>query len=147
MPIVSSPFEDGEVSRLLRHTFHTKCSDTTERTSLRPHAHRGTGHDGTRRAAQGKYSDHAMWAPTMRPPQGTRTSCCGGLLWATKNASYLSYLNSLGANDGVDMFSWDNKLAGARVLLSRVRNTNTHHNFHERATPSSATTCSRACVT
>lgn len=43
------------------------------------------------------------------------------LLWATKNSSYLNYLTSLGANDGVDMFSWDNKLAGARVLLARVR--------------------------
>uniref|UniRef100_A0A453C1X5 Endoglucanase n=1 Tax=Aegilops tauschii subsp. strangulata TaxID=200361 RepID=A0A453C1X5_AEGTS len=41
------------------------------------------------------------------------------LLWATKNSSYLNDLMSLGANDGVDMFSWDNKLAGARVLLSR----------------------------
>jgi hypothetical protein len=80
------------------------------------------------------YKDELLWGSVW-------------LLWATKNASYLSYLNSLGANDGVDMFSWDNKLAGARVLLSRVRNTNTHHNFHERATPSSATTCSRACVT
>ena len=43
------------------------------------------------------------------------------LLWATKNSSYLGYLYSLGDNDSVDMFSWDNKLAGARVLLSRVR--------------------------
>jgi hypothetical protein len=42
------------------------------------------------------------------------------LLWATKNTSYLADVLSLGANDGVDMFSWDNKLAGARVLLSRV---------------------------
>lgn len=46
------------------------------------------------------------------------------LLWATKNSSYLGYLYSLGDNDSVDMFSWDNKLAGARVLLSRVRDTN-----------------------
>ena len=46
------------------------------------------------------------------------------LLWATKNSSYLGYLYSLGDNDSVDMFSWDNKLAGARVLLSRVRGTN-----------------------
>lgn len=42
------------------------------------------------------------------------------LLWATNSSSYLAYLYSLGDNDGVDMFSWDNKLAGARVLLSRV---------------------------
>ena len=47
------------------------------------------------------------------------------LLWATKNSSYLGYLYSLGDNDSVDMFSWDNKLAGARVLLSRVRSSST----------------------
>jgi endoglucanase len=76
---------------------------------------------------QGKYSDHvggnvdAYYASFS----GYKDELLWGsawLLWATKNASYLS---SLGANDGVDMFSWDNKLAGARVLLSRVRNTNT----------------------
>lgn len=49
------------------------------------------------------------------------------LLWATKNSSYLGYLYSLGDNDGVDMFSWDNKLAGARVLLSRVRSKSRAH--------------------
>jgi hypothetical protein len=49
------------------------------------------------------------------------------LLWATKNSSYLGYLYSLGESDSVDMFSWDNKLAGARVLLSRVRNTAKPH--------------------
>ena len=49
------------------------------------------------------------------------------LLWATKNSSYLGYLYSLGDIDrSVDMFSWDNKLAGARVLLSRVRHRNTN---------------------
>jgi hypothetical protein len=42
------------------------------------------------------------------------------LLWATKNTSYLADVLSLGASDGVDMFSWDNKPAGARILLSRV---------------------------
>lgn len=50
------------------------------------------------------------------------------LLWgnawlyrATKNATYLNFINTLGANDMADIFSWDNKFAGARVLLSRVR--------------------------
>lgn len=42
------------------------------------------------------------------------------LLRATKDASYRSFINSLGANDATDIFSWDNKYAGARVLLSRV---------------------------
>lgn len=47
-----------------------------------------------------------------------------GAAWmyrATKNSSYLNFMNSLGANDNTDIFSWDNKFAGARVLLSRVR--------------------------
>ncbi|CAL5031891.1 unnamed protein product [Urochloa decumbens] len=52
------------------------------------------------------YKDELLWASAW-------------LLRATKNSSYLGYIYSLGANDGVDMFSWDNKLAGARVLLSR----------------------------
>nr|CAB3484603.1 unnamed protein product [Digitaria exilis] len=52
------------------------------------------------------YKDELLWGSAW-------------LLWATKNSSYLGYIYSLGDNDSVDMFSWDNKLAGARVLLSR----------------------------
>ncbi|PUZ47282.1 hypothetical protein GQ55_7G152500 [Panicum hallii var. hallii] len=52
------------------------------------------------------YKDELLWGSAW-------------LLWATKNSSYLGYLYSLGESDSVDMFSWDNKLAGARVLLSR----------------------------
>ncbi|WVZ85780.1 hypothetical protein U9M48_032657 [Paspalum notatum var. saurae] len=52
------------------------------------------------------YKDELLWGSAW-------------LLWATKNTSYLGYLCSLGDSDGVDMFSWDNKLAGARVLLAR----------------------------
>lgn len=44
------------------------------------------------------------------------------LLRATNDKTYLNYLNSLGANDQADIFSWDNKFAGARVLLARVIN-------------------------
>lgn len=54
-------------------------------------------------------------------------TCQDELLWgaawlfrATNNASYLNYLKSLGANDSPDIFSWDNKFAGAHVLLARV---------------------------
>ncbi|KAM7461545.1 hypothetical protein LguiA_029666 [Lonicera macranthoides] len=46
-----------------------------------------------------------------------------GAAWlfrATNDASYISFINSLGANDDTDIFSWDNKYAGARVLLSRM---------------------------
>ncbi|KAF7001911.1 hypothetical protein CFC21_017472 [Triticum aestivum] len=73
---------------------------------------------------QGKYSDHVGGGVSNYYPSysGYKDELLWGsawLLWATKNSSYLNDLMSLGANDGVDMFSWDNKLAGARVLLSR----------------------------
>eukprot|EP01018_Ginkgo_biloba_P023486 Gb_21389 [translate_table: standard] len=49
-----------------------------------------------------------------------------GAAWlqkASRNASYLSYIQSngrtLGAEDNVDIFSWDEKHAGARVLLAK----------------------------
>ncbi|KAL6652688.1 hypothetical protein ACP70R_011613 [Stipagrostis hirtigluma subsp. patula] len=64
------------------------------------------GDVGAYYASYSGYKDELLWGSAW-------------LLWATKNESYFDYLNSLGANDGVDMFSWDNKLAGARVLLSR----------------------------
>ncbi|CAM0904526.1 unnamed protein product [Alopecurus aequalis] len=73
---------------------------------------------------QGKYSDHVGGGVSNYYPSysGYTDELLWGsawLLWATKNTSYLDNLISLGANDGADMFSWDNKLAGARVLLSR----------------------------
>ncbi|EEC75164.1 hypothetical protein OsI_11382 [Oryza sativa Indica Group] len=73
---------------------------------------------------QGKYSDHVggdvgAYYASYSGYQDELLWGSAWLLWATRNASYLDYLASLGANDGVDMFSWDNKLAGARVLLSR----------------------------
>lgn len=43
------------------------------------------------------------------------------LLRATNEVSYFNFLKSLGASDATDIFSWDNKYAGAYVLLSRVR--------------------------
>lgn len=42
------------------------------------------------------------------------------LLRATHDVSYFHFIQSLGANKATDIFSWDNKYAGARVLLSRV---------------------------
>ncbi|KAK1288561.1 Endoglucanase 3 [Acorus calamus] len=53
------------------------------------------------------YKDELLWGASW-------------LLRATNDVSYLTYLKSLGANDNADIFSWDNKFAGARVLLSRV---------------------------
>ncbi|KAL7200051.1 hypothetical protein ACSBR2_022206 [Camellia fascicularis] len=52
------------------------------------------------------YKDELLWGATW-------------LLRATNDVSYLNFINSLGANDATDTFSWDNKYAGARVLLSR----------------------------
>ncbi|KAK1276443.1 Endoglucanase 3 [Acorus gramineus] len=52
------------------------------------------------------YKDELLWGASW-------------LLRATNDVSHLTYLKSLGANDNADIFSWDNKFAGARVLLSR----------------------------
>ncbi|XP_072970311.1 endoglucanase 3-like [Typha angustifolia] len=73
---------------------------------------------------QGKYSDYLGGAacPFYCSYSGYKDELLWGASWlfrATNNAYYLNYLKSLGANDLVDMFSWDNKFAGARVLLSR----------------------------
>ncbi|KAL7227935.1 hypothetical protein ACSBR1_022751 [Camellia fascicularis] len=35
------------------------------------------------------------------------------------DVSYLNFINSLGANDATDTFSWDDKYAVGHVLLSR----------------------------
>ncbi|XP_057972931.1 endoglucanase 9-like [Malania oleifera] len=53
------------------------------------------------------YKDELVWGATW-------------LFRATKDKSYLNFIQSLGANDGPDIFSWDNKFAGAYVLLSRT---------------------------
>ncbi|GER46854.1 endoglucanase [Striga asiatica] len=45
-----------------------------------------------------------------------------GAAWlhrATNDAKYLDLIQSLGDNDPPDLFSWDNKVAGADVLLAR----------------------------
>jgi hypothetical protein len=46
-----------------------------------------------------------------------------GAAWlfrATNAVYYYNLVKSLGADDQPDIFSWDNKYAGAHVLLSRV---------------------------
>ena len=45
----------------------------------------------------------------------------GWLYTATNETYYLDLLKSVGGGDGVDIFSWDNKYAGAHVLLAKVR--------------------------
>ncbi|XP_068647567.1 endoglucanase 3 [Aristolochia californica] len=52
------------------------------------------------------YQDELLWGAAW-------------LLTATKDIYYLNVLKSLGAGDDTDIFSWDNKYAGAHVLLSR----------------------------
>lgn len=47
-----------------------------------------------------------------------------GAAWlfrATNAVKYYNLVKSLGADDQPDIFSWDNKYAGAHVLLSRVK--------------------------
>ncbi|XP_010244197.1 PREDICTED: endoglucanase 3-like [Nelumbo nucifera] len=52
------------------------------------------------------YKDELLWGASW-------------LLRATNDVTYFNFLKSLGADDSTDIFSWDNKFAGARVLLSR----------------------------
>ncbi|KAI0496186.1 hypothetical protein KFK09_022493 [Dendrobium nobile] len=72
---------------------------------------------------QGKYSDSVgSVCPFYCSYSGFKDELLWGASWllrATNDTSYLNYINSLGANDQADIFSWDNKFAGARVLLAR----------------------------
>lgn len=46
-----------------------------------------------------------------------------GAAWlfrATNDVTYYNMLKSVGDDGGTDLFSWDNKFAGAHVLLARV---------------------------
>ncbi|KAK6940362.1 Glycoside hydrolase family 9 [Dillenia turbinata] len=73
---------------------------------------------------QGSYSDSLGTAacPFYCSYSGYKDELLWGATWllrASNDVSYLNFIKSLGANDGADIFSWDNKYAGARVLLSR----------------------------
>uniref|UniRef100_A0A803LHE0 Endoglucanase n=2 Tax=Chenopodium quinoa TaxID=63459 RepID=A0A803LHE0_CHEQI len=73
---------------------------------------------------RGTYSDSLGSAacPFYCSYSGYKDELLWGAAWlyrATKKSYYLNMMNSLGANDATDIFSWDNKFAGARVLLSR----------------------------
>lgn len=46
-----------------------------------------------------------------------------GAAWlfrATNDVTYYNFIKSVGDDGGTDVFSWDNKFAGAHVLLARV---------------------------
>ncbi|KAL3641504.1 Beta-glucosidase cel3A [Castilleja foliolosa] len=53
-----------------------------------------------------RYKDELLWGAAW-------------LFRATNMVKYYNIIKSLGADDDTDTFSWDNKYAGARVLLSR----------------------------
>ncbi|KAG8378551.1 hypothetical protein BUALT_Bualt08G0148700 [Buddleja alternifolia] len=69
------------------------------------------------------YTDELLWGATW-------------LFRATNDVFYLNFIRSLGANDNTDIFSWDNKYAGARVLLARrtlVNNDQAFQPFRQQA--------------
>ncbi|MCD9641643.1 hypothetical protein HAX54_027958 [Datura stramonium] len=58
------------------------------------------------------------------------------LLRATNDISYLKFINTLGANDVPDLFSWDNKYAGCACSMARrslVGNDNRFDSFRQHA--------------
>ncbi|CAI9117165.1 OLC1v1018511C1 [Oldenlandia corymbosa var. corymbosa] len=83
---------------------------------------------------RGAYSDslgHDV-CPFYCSYSGYKDELLWGAAWlfkATNDAYYLNFIRSLGANDAADIFSWDNKYAGARVLLSRRSLLNKDMNF------------------
>nr|POF11832.1 endoglucanase 9 [Quercus suber] len=83
---------------------------------------------------RGAYSDSLGSAvcPFYCSYSGYKDELLWGAAWllrATNDVSYFNFLKSLGADDGTDIFSWDNKYAGARVLLSRRALLNNDKNF------------------
>lgn len=73
---------------------------------------------------RGSYSDSLGSAvcPFYCSYSGYKDELLWGAAWlfrATNDVSYFNFIKSLGANDSPDIFSWDNKFAGAYVLLSR----------------------------
>ncbi|KAG6493743.1 hypothetical protein ZIOFF_048745 [Zingiber officinale] len=68
---------------------------------------------------QGRYSDSlgGVMCPFYCSYSGFKDELLWGAAWlfrATNDAFYLNYTRSLAANDDTDIFSWDNKFAGAR---------------------------------
>ncbi|PIA55140.1 hypothetical protein AQUCO_00800102v1 [Aquilegia coerulea] len=73
---------------------------------------------------RGAYSDSLGSAvcPFYCSYSGYKDELVWGAAWllrATNEGSYFNLLKSLGGIDGTDIFSWDDKFAGASVLLSR----------------------------
>ncbi|EYU22709.1 hypothetical protein ABFS82_03G124400 [Erythranthe guttata] len=89
----------------------------------------------------GAYSDSlgSTVCPFYCSYSGYKDELLWGAAWlwrATNEVYYLNFIKSLGANDGTDIFSWDNKYAGARLLLARrslVDNDQTFQPFRQQA--------------
>ncbi|KZV37340.1 endoglucanase 3-like [Dorcoceras hygrometricum] len=90
---------------------------------------------------RGSYSDSLGYAvcPFYCSYSGYKDELLWGAAWlfrATNEVYYVNVIRSLGANDGTDIFSWDNKYAGARVLLARrslVDKNKAFEDFRQRA--------------
>ncbi|KAI3464260.1 hypothetical protein Pfo_020923 [Paulownia fortunei] len=90
---------------------------------------------------RGSYSDSlgSSVCPFYCSYSGYTDELLWGAAWlfrATNQVYYLNFIRSLRGNDGTDIFSWDNKYAGARVLLARrslVDNDQTFQSFRQQA--------------
>ncbi|KAJ0237391.1 Endoglucanase 3 [Hirschfeldia incana] len=83
---------------------------------------------------RGAYSDSLSSAvcPFYCSYSGYKDELLWGAAWlhrATNNEYYINFIKSLGGGDQPDIFSWDNKYAGAYVLLSRRAVLNSDNNF------------------
>ncbi|TYI83514.1 hypothetical protein E1A91_D05G298200v1 [Gossypium mustelinum] len=85
---------------------------------------------------RGAYSDSLGSAvcPFYCSYSGYKDELLWGAAWlfrATNDAYYYNFLKTLGADDQPDIFSWDNKYAGAHVLLSRMALLGKDKNFEQ----------------
>ncbi|CAH2033660.1 unnamed protein product [Thlaspi arvense] len=83
---------------------------------------------------RGAYSDSlsSSVCPFYCSYSGYKDELVWGAAWlhrATTNPYYTNFIRSLGSGDQTDIFSWDNKYAGAYVLLSRRALLNKDNNF------------------
>ncbi|KAM7252913.1 hypothetical protein ACFE04_025531 [Oxalis oulophora] len=83
---------------------------------------------------RGAYSDSLGSAvcPFYCSYSGYKDELVWGATWlfrATNDVSYYNFLKSIGADDSPDVFSWDNKFAGAHVLLARRALVDNDRNF------------------
>ncbi|XP_010477560.1 PREDICTED: endoglucanase 3 [Camelina sativa] len=83
---------------------------------------------------RGAYSDSlsSSVCPFYCSYSGYKDELMWGAAWlhrATNDPYYTNFIKSLGGGDQTDIFSWDNKYAGAYVLLSRRALLNKDNNF------------------